>query len=95
MAKGRKDKGQKAEKSQKVDQGGGPLQAAATRYEAGDLVGARREARQVLAGNPGDAERAQAQALIARTRPPLWAWPYVAGAAVVLALMLALAIARG
>lgn len=75
--------------------GEGVLQEAWRRYEAGDQVGARREARRVLASSPGDAIRAEAEELIARTRPPIWAWPYAVGAAVVLALMLALAIARG
>jgi len=73
----------------------GPLQEAWRRYEAGDQVGARLEARRVLDEKPSDAVRAEAEALIARTRPPTWAWPYAAGAALVLALMLALAIARG
>jgi hypothetical protein len=73
----------------------GALQEAWRRYEAGDQVGARREARRVLDEKPSDAVRAEAEGLIARTRPPTWAWPYAAVAAVVLALMLALAIARG
>jgi len=77
------------------EKGGGPLQEAWRRYEAGDQVGARREARKVLDEKPADAVRAEAEALIARTGPPTWAWPYAAAAAVVLALMLALAIVRG
>ncbi len=75
--------------------GGSPLQDAWKRFEAGDQVGARRAAQAVLAGTPSDTERAEARDLLDRTRPPVWAWPYVAGAAVMLALMLALAIARG
>jgi hypothetical protein len=88
-----------AHRGDKGDKGrgkaGGPLEEAWKRYEAGDQIGARREAQRVLAAQPGDADRAEAEALIARTRPPTWAWPYAAAAAVVLALMLALAIARG
>ncbi|HEY8206462.1 MAG TPA: molecular chaperone DnaJ [Myxococcaceae bacterium] len=89
--RGDKDKGEKGGK----DKGDGPLQEAWKRYEAGDHVGARREAQGVLDGQPSDAERAEAQALIARTGPPTWTWPYAAAAAVLLALMLALAITRG
>jgi hypothetical protein len=87
--------GHRGDKGEKGDKGSGPLQEAWRRYEAGDQVGARREAQRVLDGQPSDAERAEAQELIASTRPPTWAWPYAAAAAVVLALMLALAIARG
>ena len=77
------------------EKGSEPLQEAWRRYEAGDQVGARREARRVLDEKPADEVRAEAEALIARTGPPTWAWPYAAAAAVVLALMLALAIVRG
>lgn len=77
------------------EKGGGPLQEAWRRYEAGDQVGARQEAKRVLDEKPSDAVREEAEALIARTRPPTWLWPFAAGAAVLLALMLALAIARG
>ncbi len=80
---------------EKDKSGGGPLQEAWRRYEAGDQVGARSEAKRVLDEKPSDAVREEAEALIARTRPPTWAWPFAAAAAVVLALMLALAIARG
>jgi hypothetical protein len=75
--------------------GGGALQEAIRRYEAGDQPGARREARRVLEGSPSDADRAEAEALLSRTRLPTWAWPYAVVAGVLLALMVALAIARG
>lgn len=80
---------------EKEKSGGGALQEAWRRYEAGDQVGARQEAKRVLDEKPSDAVREEAEALIARTRAPIWVWPYAAGAAVLLALMLALAIARG
>jgi hypothetical protein len=87
-----------AKASQRGEKGGGGALGEAWRlYEAGDKVGARREARQVLGASPppSDADRAEGEDLIARTRPPAWTWPYVAAAAAVLALMLALAITRG
>lgn len=89
-----------AKSSQRGEKGAGAPGAAALKeawrlYEAGDQVGARREAQQVLGGSPSDKEKAEAEDLLARTRPPVWTWPYVLATAVVLALMLALAIARG
>ena len=84
-----------AKSSQRGEKGGAALKDAWRLYEAGDKVGARAEAQRVLGASPSDADRAEAEDLIARTRPPAWAWPYAAAAAVVLALMLALAIIRG
>jgi len=71
------------------------LKEAWSQYEAGDLVSARRMVREILSGSPSEAERAEANELLSKTSPQLWAWPYVAGAAAILVAMLALAILRG
>jgi hypothetical protein len=65
------------------------MRAAWNRMEAGDVAGARREARRILAAHPSPEDRAQAEELLRRTQTP----PAVYGMAVLVALILGLLVA--
>lgn len=67
------------------------LKEAWQRYEAGDVVMARRAATRALGG----ADESEARELIRRTRVPHDAYRYVAGAAALVLGMLLFAILRG
>ena len=63
-------------------------------YEAGDVVGARREATQVLARSPSPTDASQARDLIDRTGVPTSALYFALFALALVALMIVLAVAR-
>ncbi len=65
------------------------MQGAWRFFDSGDTVGARREAKKILASPPTDADADQARELLARTRIPGLAF-IIAGVVVFLATMLVL-----
>jgi hypothetical protein len=62
------------------------------KYDLGDVVTARRLAKQVLAGSPSADIAGQANDLLQRTRTPVEAFYFAALAAVLIAVMVVLAI---
>ena len=64
-------------------------------YESGDVVVARREAKEILARSPSPVDAAQAEDLLQRTRVPKTALYYALGAALVISLLIVLAVLRG
>ena len=71
------------------------MKQAWRRYESGDVVMARREAKAILAGSPSPADAAQAEDLWQRTRVSKTALYYALGAATVISLLIVLAVLRG
>jgi hypothetical protein len=70
------------------------MRAAWHRMEAGDVAGARREARRILGANPTPEDRAQAEELLRRTQTPPAVYGFGVLVAVILALLIALALSR-
>ena len=70
------------------------MRAAWKRMEAGDVAGARREARRILGATPSPEDRAQAEELLRRTQTPPAIYGFAALALAILALLVALALAR-
>ena len=64
-------------------------------YESGDVVVARREAKEILAGSSSPGDAAQAEDLLQRTRVSKIALYYALGAALVISLLIVLAVLRG
>lgn len=64
-------------------------------FESGDKLTARREAKAVLAGNPGEEDARQARELIDRTRLPPIALYTAAAAALIIVSLIVLAAVRG
>jgi len=64
-------------------------------YESGDVVVARREAKEVLAASASPADAAQAENLLQRTGVSKIALYYALGAALVISLLIVLAVLRG
>ena len=64
-------------------------------YESGDVVVARREAMEILAGSPSPVDTAQAEDLLQRTGVSKTALYYALGATLVISLLIVLAVLRG
>ncbi len=73
---------------------GSPIKTAWKLYNSGDVVGARRMAREVLASSPSAADTEQAKDLIERTNTPRFAWYLALVAAALILTMIGLALAR-
>ncbi len=63
-------------------------------YNAGDVVSARREARELLADSPSDADAEQARDLIDRTKIPRFAWYLALVAAALILTMIVVGVAH-
>jgi hypothetical protein len=74
--------------------GKGAMAEAWSLFDAGDVVGARHAARQVLARSPSGQEADEANDLLSRVRPPKQAYAYALIAACVLCAMILLALLR-
>jgi hypothetical protein len=70
------------------------MAAAWRRMEAGDVAGARREARRILAAPASAEDRTQAEELLRRTRTPPAVYGFAALVLVILVLLVALALSR-
>jgi hypothetical protein len=70
------------------------MRAAWKQMEAGDVAGARREARRLLAANPSPEDRAQAEELLRRTQTPLPVYGFGVLVLAILALLVLLALSR-
>jgi hypothetical protein len=70
------------------------MRAAWKLKEAGDVVGARHEARRLLVDTPSPEDRAQAEELLARSATPPVLYGYAAIAALILLVLVALASTR-
>ncbi|MDY7233008.1 DUF2379 family protein [Hyalangium rubrum] len=68
--------------------------AAWRQMEAGDVAGARREARRILATQPSPEDRAQAEELLRRTQTPLPVYGFAVLVLAILGLLVALALSR-
>ncbi len=68
--------------------------AAWKRMEAGDVAGARREARRILEATPSPDDRAQAEELLRRTQTPPAVYGFAALVLAILVLLVALALSR-
>jgi hypothetical protein len=64
-------------------------------YESGDVVVARREAKEILSASPSALDAAQAEDLLERTGVSKIALYYALGAALVISLLIVLAVLRG
>lgn len=84
-----------AKGGQTPPQPGAPeTQAAWARKEAGDVAGARKEARRILAGNPSPEDRAEAEELLRRTSTPTSLYGFALLGATIFVLLLVLALSR-
>jgi hypothetical protein len=72
----------------------GPMQDAWRSFERGDKYLARRQARQVLAGQPSPEDAEQARDLLARTGVPRLAWVLAGIVVLVAALLILVAVTR-
>ncbi|TSC32357.1 molecular chaperone DnaJ [Corallococcus sp. Z5C101001] len=70
------------------------VRAAWARKEAGDVAGARRDARALLAGDPSPEVRERLEDLLRATATPRALYGYALLGAVVLAVLLGLALTR-
>jgi hypothetical protein len=70
------------------------LRAAWKRMEAGDVAGARREARRILGASPSPDDRAQAEELLRRTQTPPAVYGFAALVLAILGLLVALSLSR-
>lgn len=70
------------------------VRAAWARKDAGDVAGARRDARRILAGSPSPEDRERAEDLLRATETPRALYGYALLGAVVLAVLLGLALTR-
>lgn len=91
----------KARKTPQNKHGGAPLASspelldAWRRYEAGDVVAARRAAAALLAsGSLSAQDLASAEDLLSRTRFPTWSLAFAGGALAIIALLILLAVTR-
>jgi hypothetical protein len=62
--------------------------------EAGDVAGARREARRILESNPSSEDRPQAEELLRRTQTPPAVYGFAGLVLAILVLLVALALSR-
>jgi hypothetical protein len=70
------------------------MRAAWKQMEAGNVAGARREARRILESNPPPEDRSQAEELLRRTRTPPAVYGFAVLVLAILALLVALALSR-
>jgi hypothetical protein len=70
------------------------MQAAWRRAEAGDVAGARHQARRILDASPSAEDKAQAEELLRRTRTPPAVYALAVLVLAILALLVALALSR-
>ena len=70
------------------------MRAAWQRMEAGDVAGARREAKRILGAQPSADDRAQAEELLRRTQTPPAVYGFAALVLAILVLLVALALSR-
>jgi hypothetical protein len=70
------------------------MRAAWKQMESGDVAGARREARRLLAASPSPEDRAQAEELLRRTQTPLPVYAFGVLVLAILTLLVLLALSR-
>ncbi|RKG51017.1 molecular chaperone DnaJ [Corallococcus sp. AB011P] len=70
------------------------VRAAWARKDQGDVAGARRDARRILAGSPSPEDRERAEDLLRATETPRALYGYALLGAVILAMLLGLALTR-
>jgi len=70
------------------------VRAAWARRETGDVAGARRDARRLLASSPSPDDRAEAEELLRRTATPRGLYAFALLGAVIFVLLLLLALTR-
>ena len=74
--------------------GSDEVRAAWARKDAGDVAGARKDARHILAKDPSPEDRAQAEDLLRATSAPLALYGFALLGAALLALLVGLALTR-
>lgn len=74
--------------------GSAEIHAAWARKDAGDVLGARREAERILAASPSPEDKAQAEELLRSTSTPRALYGYALLAAAVFVVLLVLALSR-
>ncbi|RKH66817.1 DUF2379 domain-containing protein [Corallococcus sp. AB049A] len=74
--------------------GSEPVRAAWARKDAGDVAGARQDARRILAGSPSPEDRERAEDLLRATETPRSLYAYALLGAVILVLLLGLVLTR-
>lgn len=74
--------------------GSDDVRAAWARKDAGDVAGAREDARRILAGSPSPEDRERAEDLLRTTATPRALYGYALLGAVILAVLLGLALTR-
>jgi hypothetical protein len=70
------------------------MRAAWQQMEAGDVAGARRQARRILEAHPSPEDRAQAEELLRRTQTPPAVYGFAVLVLAILVLLVALALSR-